>query len=386
LVMASGSRPSEGPVRSLEAFARTKLEERERAALRRSLTLVEGTGPHIRVEGRSYVSFSSNDYLGLAGDPRLREAGGALGATASRLVVGHHPVHAALEADLATLKGTEDCLLFGSGYHANMGLVPSLVGAQDLVLLDERAHACLHGGATLSRGRVLCFRHDDAEHLEVLLAEHRSQHPRCLVATEGVFSMDGDLADLPALAEVCRRWDAWLMVDDAHATGVLGAGSVAHWGLGPEDVPLQMGTLSKAAGSYGGFVACSAVVRELLVNRARTFVYSTGLPPVVAEAGRRAVAIMRAEPERQIRVLRLAARVAEALGRPGTGSAIVPWIVGEPGRARALQDVLREGGFWVYAMRPPTVPEGTSRLRFSLSAAHTDEDVDALCRALGALA
>jgi 8-amino-7-oxononanoate synthase len=383
--MASGSRPSDGRVRSLEAFARGKLEERERAALRRTLTLVEGAGPRIRVDGRSYLSFSGNDYLGLAADPRLAEVRGALGATASRLVVGHHPAHARLEAALAALKGTEDCLLFGSGYHANLGLVPSLVGPEDLVLLDERAHACLHAGATLSRGRVRLFRHDDAGHLDALLAELRVRHPRCLVATEGVFSMDGDLANLPRLVEVCRRHDAWLMVDDAHATGVLGAGSAAHWGLGPEDVPLQMGTLSKAAGSYGGFVACSALVKELLVNRARTFVYSTGLPPIVAEAGRVAVELMQSEPERRARVLAHAGRVADALGQAPTGSAIVPWLVGEPTRAEALQDELRERGFWVYAMRPPTVPEGTSRLRLSLSAAHTGDEVEALCRALGEL-
>ncbi|MEM1022566.1 MAG: 8-amino-7-oxononanoate synthase [Myxococcota bacterium] len=380
--MASGSRPSVGPQSSLEAFALQKLQARERAALRRSLTVVDGPGPRIQMEGRSYISFSSNDYLGLAADQRLCAVQGAPGATASRLVVGHHPAHASLEAALAELKGTEACLLFGSGYHANLGVIPSLVGAEDLILLDERAHACLHAGATLSRAQVLLYRHDDAEHLETLLASVRSRHPRCLVGTEGVFSMDGDLARLPALVEACERHDAWLLVDDAHATGVLGAGSVAHWGLAPERVPLQMGTLSKAAGTYGGFVACSTVVRELFVNRARTFVYSTGLPPVVAEAGRKALEIMAAETWRRDRVLAYAARVAETLDQSPSGSAIVPWLLGDPERATKMQDELRERGYWVYAMRPPTVPTGTSRLRFSLSAAHREAEVDGLCRVL----
>jgi len=371
---------------SLQTFAREKLAEVDRRVARRTLRTGAADGRRFVHEGRDYVAFASNDYLGLARHPRVVEAArnalddGGAGATASRLVVGNHAAYDALEAALADLKGTEAACVFGSGYHANVGVVPALAAEPDLVVLDRLAHACLHAGAHLTRAEVATFAHDDPHDLEKILARRRRHRRHVLVLTEGVFSMDGDAANLPALVEVCERYDAWLLVDDAHATGVLGegSGSARAARLGPERVPLQIGTLSKALGGYGGFLASSRAVIDLMVTRSRTLIYSTGLPPSVVAAARAALAVSRDEPWRRARVVRSARRFAARLGLPEPAAAIVPVPVGESRAALELQKRLAERGLWVPAMRPPTVPRGTSRLRVSFSAIHSDDDVAAL--------
>ena len=249
-------------MRSLDEFASQKLAELERQQLRRALVeTARLDGLWVERGGRRLMSFSCNDYLNLSQHPALKQAAVAaterygVGAGGSRLVTGNHPLLAELEGRLARLKGTEACCVFGSGYLANTGIIPALAGRDDLVLIDELSHACLFTGSRLTRGTSLVYRHNDVAHAASLLAEHRARHERALVATEGVFSMDGDLAPLQELGELARRYDAWLLSDDAHGLGVIGGGRGSTFaGSVPADVPLQMGTLSKAIGAYGGYL------------------------------------------------------------------------------------------------------------------------------------
>ncbi len=380
-------------MRSLDAFAEAKLAARAARGLSRApIPTLRAPGAAATRDGRRLVSFSCNDYLGLSQHPAVKEAAMAAveaygaGSGAARLVTGDHPLLAALETRLARLKGTEDSVLFGSGYLANIGIVPALAGPGDLVLLDALSHACLHAGARLSGASVATFGHNDCGALARKLAE-RTRFGRCLVLTEGVFSMDGDRAPLGAMAAICREADAWLLVDDAHGLGVLGGGrgSVAASGA---EVPLQMGTLSKAAGSYGGYLCASRAVCDLMRNRARSYVYTTSLPPAAAGAAIAALDIIAADPALCARPLALARDVTARLGLAPAESAIVPIVVGEPSRALAASSALEARGYLVAAIRPPTVPEGTARLRVALSAAHSDADVAGLddeIRALGLL-
>ena len=281
----SDSQPSSR--HTLDRFAAAKLATLEAKALRR--TLVE-TARRKRLwvvrDGRRLLSFSCNDYLGLSQHPAVKAAAQAaidtygVGAGASRLVTGNHPLYAALESKLAALKQTEAACVFGSGYLANTGIIPALIGRNDAVFVDELAHSCILSGAELSGGTVHRFRHNDVAHLEELLAIHRGRHKHVLIATDGVFSMDGDLAPLPELGELARRHDAWLMSDDAHGIGVMGGGRGSTFAFAPKaEVPLQMGTLSKAVGGYGGYLCASQAVIDFIKTRARTLVFSTGLPP-----------------------------------------------------------------------------------------------------------
>lgn len=368
---------------SLDAFARGKLDALEAGNLRRRLIATErGAGAEAARRGRALVSFSCNDYLGLSHHPRViaaaQAAAGAYGAGAggSRLVTGDHPHLGALEARLARHKGTEAALVFGSGYLANIGITPALAGRGDLVLLDELSHACMWAGARLSGARVLTFRHNDPDDLAAILAEHRAHHARALVLTERVFSMDGDRAPLADLLRIARDFDAWTLVDDAHGIGVVEDGPRA---------PLEMGTLSKALGSYGGYLCASRPVVDLMTSRARSFVYTTGLPPASAAAALEALAILEAEPERGARPLALARRFTTRLGLPEAESAVVPVLVGEAQAALDISTALEEAGFLVVAIRPPTVPAGTARLRVAFSAAHDVAQVDALAEAVAAL-
>src|SRR5438132_505786 len=279
-------------MRSLDEFATAKLGELERSSLRRALVdTTRVTAIWLLRNGRRLLSFCCNDYLNLTHHPAVKEAAiealrvHGVGAGASRFVTGNHPLFSELEARLARLKETEAACVFGSGYLANVGIIPALVGPEDLVLIDELSHACLWAGARLARAAVMPFRHRDVAHATSLLAEHRGRHPRALIATDGVFSMDGDLAPLPELSALAQRFDAWLISDDAHGTGVVGGGRGSAFAHGAKTaVPLQMGTLSKAIGAYGGFLCASAAVIDLIHNRARSFVYSTGLPPAMAGA------------------------------------------------------------------------------------------------------
>jgi 8-amino-7-oxononanoate synthase len=368
---------------SLDAFAIDALESLETQALRRRLTPTERCGGAVVIrDGRRLISFSCNDYLGLAHDPRVKAAAIAAverygaGAAASRLVTGDYPLVEQLEARLAAYKGKAAALVFGSGYLANVAIPPALTKAGDLILVDELSHACILAGAKLSDANTLRFRHNDVQHLASLLQAERSAARRCLIITERVFSMDGDRAPMAALASIAGEHDAWLMVDDAHGLGVIqGAASAA----------LEMGTLSKSLGSYGGYLAASAPVIEYLKSRARSFVYTTALPSASAGAALAALDILEREPDRRARPLMLARRFARAAGLPPAESSIVPLIVGEAERALKLSAELEAGGFLVVAIRPPTVPPGRARLRFTFSAAHSEADVDRLAVSLARL-
>jgi 8-amino-7-oxononanoate synthase len=378
-------------MRSLDEFAAAKLAELERANLRRSLVdTARLDGIWAVRNGRRLLSFSCNDYLNLSQHPGIKAAAiGALqrygiGSGASRLVTGNHPLFAGLEARLARLKQTEAACVFGSGYLANIGIIPALIGAGDLVLVDELAHACLWAGARLSRATVIPFRHCDLVHVQALLDQHRARHARALIATDGVFSMDGDLAPVSGLAALAERFDAWLMTDDAHGIGVVGGGRGSTFASSAlsdgvkADVPLQMGTLSKAIGAYGGYLCASACVIELIHNRARSFVYSTGLPPAIVAAAAAALDLIEADPAYAALPLAKARSFTRRVGLPEAQSPIVPLIVGDAQAALQASRLLEAEGFLVIAIRPPTVAAGTARLRFAFTAQHPDAEIKRL--------
>jgi 8-amino-7-oxononanoate synthase len=373
-------------MQSLDDFATGKLAELERRNLRRRLIETRRSGDGMAVRhGRPLLSFSCNDYLNLSQHPAVLAAAAealrryGVGAGASRLITGNHPLFAELEARLARLKGTEDACVFGSGYLANAGIVPALVDRDDLIVLDELAHSCLWAGSRLARATVLRFRHNDVAHARALLAEHRHRHPRTLIATEGVFSMDGDLAPLPALAALVQDYDAWLLTDDAHGLGVVGDGRGSTFAHGAAaDVPLQMGTLSKAVGAYGGYLCASHAAIDLIRNRARTLIYSTGLPPSCVAASIAALDLIEREPAYAALPVQKAKAFTAALGLPEAQSPIVPLIVGEADAALKASEMLADEGFLVAGIRPPTVPKGTSRLRFTFTAQHPDEQIERL--------
>src|SRR5262245_256800 len=371
---------------SLDDVARLKLADLDRRQLRRRLVETARTDSIWTVRnGRRLLSFSCNDYLNLAQHPAVKEAAIAaihrhgVGAGASRLVTGNHPLFAELETRLARLKQTEAACVFGSGYLANSGVIPALVGPEDLILIDELAHACLWAGARLSRATVVPFRHNDATHAGALLTQHRHQHRHALLATDGVFSMDGDLAPLPALAALAGRFDAWLLTDDAHGIGVIGGGRGSTFAHGDKvDVPLQLGTLSKAIGSYGAYLCASRPVIELVQNRARTLIYSTGLPPAAVAAAIAALDMIERDPTYAALPVRKAKAFTQMTGLPEAPSPIVPVIVGSAEAALRASALLEQEGFLVVPIRPPTVPEETARLRLSFSALHPDAEIERL--------
>ena len=373
-------------MRSLDEFATAKLGELERSSLRRALVdTTRVTAIWLLRNGRRLLSFCCNDYLNLTHHPAVKEAAIAalrvhgVGAGASRFVTGNHPLFSELEARLARLKETEAACVFGSGYLANLGIIPALIGSDDLVLIDELAHACLWAGARLARAAVVPFRHADVEHVELLLAQLRRRHRRALIATDGVFSMDGDIAPLHGLATLAQRHDAWLMSDDAHGLGVVGGGRGSNFLGGTKaDVPLQMGTLSKALGSYGGYVCASAAVVDLIRNRARTVIYSTGLPPAIVAAAIAALDVIEREPAYAALPLAKAKAFARGAGLPEPVSPIVPVLLGEAEAALKASRLLEDHGFLVVAIRPPTVPAGTARLRLTFTAQHPDDEVERL--------
>lgn len=366
--------------------------------LLRKRRVVDGPqGPLLHVDGRQFLAFCSNDYLGLANHPALIDAARngldryGVGASASALISGHTSVVEELELALAEFVGMPRALHFSTGYMANMGTIPALVGPGDTVFSDRLNHACLIDGARLSGAQFRIYPHADVARLEALLAKNTS--PRKLIVTDAVFSMDGDIAPLPELLALCEKYDAWLLVDDAHGFGVLGPqgrGSLAHFGIQSQRI-LYMGTLGKAAGVAGAFVAGDAVLIEWLLQRARTYVFTTASPPLLASALLATVKLLQMEDWRQQHLHRLIAQLR-------SGLASLPWpllpsetpvqalIVKENQLALDLMEGLREHGIWVPAIRPPTVPKGTARLRISLSAAHSIKQVDQLIHALHALA
>jgi 8-amino-7-oxononanoate synthase len=379
------------------AFVREELARLERESLlRRVRSLESAQEPEVVVEGRRVILLASNNYLGLATDPRVVGAAAeaarrwGAGAGAARLVTGGVRLHDELEERLAAFKGTEAALLFSSGYLANIGTIAALTGREDAVFSDELNHASIVDGARLSRAAVHVYRHRDVEHLATLLASARGAR-RKVVVTDTVFSMDGDLAPLPEIAEACEREGAILMADEAHASGVVGPGgrgAVALFGLDGR-VPVVMGTLSKSLGAAGGYIAGSRDLVAFLRNRARSFVFDTALPPPTVGAALAALAVLEAEPQRPERVRTLAARLAHGLRAGGfdvgaPAAAIVPVVVGEAPEALALAQTLWEAGVLVPAIRPPSVPPGSARLRATVMATHTEAHVDRAVAAFGA--
>ncbi len=374
---------------------RAELAELERRSLRRAvLTPQSGQRECIVIEGRELLNFTSNNYLGLACDPRVVEAAAAAArawgasVSASRLLCGSTPLHERLERRLASLKGQERALLYSSGYLANLGVLTALAGPGDVIFSDALNHASIIDGCRLSGAATKVYRHGDPEHLAELLAATPAR--RRLIVSETVFSMDGDIAPLPALVELARGHDAVLVLDEAHATGVLGPGgegALARFSLAAAAGAVVVGTLSKALASAGGFVAASATVIDYLVNRSRPFIFNTALPPASVAAALAALDVVAAEPERRVRLGALAARLREGLAAAGhppssSGSPIVPLLLGSADAALTVERRLREGGVLARAIRPPTVPEGTARIRFNLTATHTGADIDRVLAAV----
>ena len=374
-----------------DAWAREELAELSQRGLLRTLEpLASPQGAVVRIGGQSLVSFSSNDYLGLAADARVGRAFAAgldrwgVGSGASRLVVGDTEAHRKLEARLAVFEGSEAALVLNGGYPANLGLVQALVGRGDLVVSDALNHASLVDGCRLSRAEVAVVPHADVD--AVASALSRPGFRRKLVVTDAVFSMDGDLAPLGPLSDACAGAGAALLVDEAHATGVLGtrgSGLCEATGVRPD---VRMGTLGKALGGFGAYAAATRFVADLLVNRARSVIFSTTLPPALCEAMVVALELLEHDPDLRPRLWRNIRRFVDGLRTLGFAaearSAIVPVVLGTPERAVRASAFLRERGLLVKPIRPPTVPEGTSRLRFALSAAHTEAHVDRALQAL----
>ena len=368
---------------------------RARGLFRPFQVLQTPQGPRIRIAGRELINMSSNDYLGLANHPELREAAKAgadawgSGAGAVRTIAGTLDVHEALEVELAAWKGAEATLVFQSGFAGNLGTIPALVGRGDVILSDELNHASIIDGCRLSRAEIRRFAHADADSLREQLTACAPDQ-RKLVVTDGVFSMDGDIAPLPDICEVAESFDAMVMVDDAHGSGVLGRGgrgSVDHFGLHGR-VHVQLGTLSKAIGSMGGYIAGSQGLRDYLTHTARPLLFSTSHPPAVVEATRAAIRVLSREPERVDRLWANARFFKQGLSDLGmdlgrSATPITPVIVGEAERAHALSDRLRQCGVFVQSVVFPTVPGGAARVRAMVSAAHSEEDLAQAIAAFG---
>lgn len=366
----------------MDAALLTELDRLSESGLRRTLAAVD---PTLR-------DFASNDYLALAHDPRLARAAaealahGPFGAGAARLISGTHPLHLELEAALAAYKRTEAALLFGSGYLANIGAIPALVGPRDAIYADRLNHASLIDGCRLSRAEVRTFAHNDIAGLADMLDADRGRFRRRLIVVDSVFSMDGDLAPLCEIVPLARAYDAWTYVDDAHGTGVLGRegrGAASHWGVEGQ-IDVLMGTLGKALGTSGAFVAGSRTLIDFLINRARSFIFTTATPPALAAATLEALRIAEAEPERRTRVRDAARRLRSGLAALGytlegpSDSHIIPVPIGDADRTMQVGAALRARGFLVGAVRPPTVPAGTSRLRLTVNASHTPDEIEDL--------
>jgi 8-amino-7-oxononanoate synthase len=381
--------------RSLEAFLAERLEDIEGRGLLRRLHPLEGAqGIEVRRDSKALRNFSSNDYLGLANHPALREAAlaewdrGGFGAGASRLVCGSMAAHEELEEELADFKRTAAALTFSSGYAAAMGTIPALCGSGDVVVLDKLSHACLVDAAHLSGAAIRVFPHNDLEKLESHLRWASIKHPngRVLVVAESVYSMDGDVAPVAGMVELKDRFGAWLMLDEAHAVGVIG---VQGRGLADREgvadrVEIQMGTLGKALGAHGAYIAGSSALREFLVNRARSFIFSTAPPAPVAAAAKAAVRICRSREgdARRDALLDAIAVWKKSIKGCATDGAIQPIIVGDEREALDLSRRLLESGFLVPAIRYPTVARGQARLRVTLCAGHSGGDVSELAKAL----
>jgi 8-amino-7-oxononanoate synthase len=370
------------------------LAELAKQGLYRSRKVVESPqGILLHIDGKQYINFCSNDYLGLANHPDVIQAFKSaadtygVGSGSAHLICGHTSAHHALEEELAAFTGRERALLFSTGYMANMGVISALVGRSDAVFQDRLNHASLLDGALLSGARFKRYNHNDTAHLSELMSHSAAKK---LIVTDGVFSMDGDFAHLPALVALATEHKAWLMVDDAHGLGVLGqhgGGIVEHYGLDQQDVPVLMGTLGKSFGTFGAFVAGSEELIETLIQKARTYIYTTALPAAVAEANRASLKHVIADDWRRDKLSQLIDRFkagAQHLNLPliPSTSAIQPIMINDSHQAVAISNALFERGFLVSAIRPPTVPKGSARLRVTFSASHEEEHIDRLLDAL----
>jgi len=374
-----------------------RLDDLRERGLYRRMRLVSGPqGPRVLLDGKPVLLLCSNNYLGLADHPRVREAAAeaamryGVGAGASRLVSGNMTVHRRLESELSDFEGSQACLLFGSGYLANAGIISTLAREGDVVLSDSLNHASIVDGCRLAKARTFVYEHCDLEHLEYGLREAAGR--AALIVTDGVFSMDGDVAPLPEIVELARRYDARVMVDEAHGTGALGPGgrgAVAAASL-EDEVDVIVGTLGKSLGSYGAYVCCDAEMAEYLVNMARTLIFSTALPPPVVAGALAALDLLRSSPQRVDKLQRNARVLREALRDEGldTGDSdtqIVPLIVGDAAAAVAACERALKKGVFAQAIRPPTVPDGTSRLRLAVMASHTGTELKQAAQALASV-
>lgn len=371
-----------------------RLDDLRDRGLYRKLRMISGPqGPRVLLDGKPVLLLCSNNYLGLADHPRVREAAAdaamrwGVGAGASRLVSGNMTIHRRLEEQLAAFKGSEACVLFGSGYLANTGIVSTLAGEGDVVFSDALNHASIIDGCRLARAQTFVYEHCDLDHLEWGLQQ--AQGRGALIVTDGVFSMDGDIAPLPEIVDLAREYDARVMVDDAHGVGALGPGgrgSVADAGL-EDEVDIVVGTLGKALGAYGAYACCDKTLAKYLVNSARTLIFSTALPPPAVAGALAALDLLREQPRRVEKLqhnadLLRSALLDEGLDTGPSETQVVPLVVGDAAAAMAACEQALERGVFAQAIRPPTVPEGTSRLRLAVMASHTGSELRGAARVL----
>jgi len=379
----------------MDAYLRSLLQKRQQAALYRTRQIhTSPQTPTLLIKGQSYLAFCSNNYLGLANHPRLKKAlqqgteQYGVGSGASHLMMGHTLAHHDLEKELAAYTGRASALLFSTGYMANLGIVSALVGRHDAIFSDKLNHASLIDAALLTRAKMYRYPHHDMQTLERLLATSKAQHK--LIMTDGVFSMDGDIANLPQIIQLAKTYSAWVMVDDAHGLGVLGQtgrGTLDKYGLGSEEVPILMGTLGKAFGVFGAFVAGSELLIETLIQAARSYIYTTALPPALAVTGCESLQIVQQESWRYQHLQELITYFRHALHKMPiplmeSYTPIQPIILGNSKKTLAISAALHKRGIIVTAIRPPTVPQNTARLRITLSALHTKNQIDRLITAL----
>lgn len=375
---------------SLDSYARQKLKPLQEKGLKREIHVTERlSGATVMRSGKELISFCCNDYLNFTHHPAVKKAAQdainhyGTGAGASRLITGNHPLIRLLEQRLAQLKGTEDACLFSSGYLANIGIIPTFAGPKDVIFLDELSHASLRAGSTLSQAKLYYFHHNDIDHLQSLLTQYRKNHQNALIVTDGVFSMDGDLAPLDEISKLAENNDAWLMTDDAHGLGIMGKGRGSRYMFDPlPTIPLQMGTLSKAIGSFGAYLCASTPVIELIKTRARSLIYTTALPPASVAAALAALDIIETDQDYCALPMKHARLFTDLLDLPSPQSPIVPLIIGDTDKTMHYASLLEKEGFLISGIRPPTVATGTARLRFTFSAEHKPKDIRRLVAAL----
>ncbi len=386
----------------MESIKRELKTLEEQGLYRFLRTLEEEQGPEIVLNGKKLLNFCSNNYLDLARDPRLKAAaieaaeGFGTSSGASRLISGNFTLHETLEEELAQFKGTESALLFNSGYQANIGVIPTLAREGDVIFSDELNHASLIDGCRLSEAKTAIYHHNDMDALEAQLKRRslmRSPQSRFLIVSESVFSMEGDLCKLTGLLALAAQYEAFVYLDEAHAVGIFGkrgTGLIEHtfdqeFDVRAHERLLQMGTLGKAFGSYGAFVACSKTLRNYLLNKSRSFIFSTSLPPPVVAASLEALRIIQSEPERREQLWKNILYLKRKWPDTASDSPIFPWVIGSAERTMATCESLMKQGYFLQGIRPPTVPPGTSRLRLTLMSSHTEEQIDRLMGVLNLL-